>query len=166
MSPGSIMPPYPWLAKSHVDTDVTPAKIRAMQTLGVPYPEGYDSQAVADMQAQVDKIVLGLKDAGITADSKSKLIPDRLPAASGHRYQSANCAPGDAMIQEVLKSIEGVAIYPMIGLFLFLGGFIAIVFITWRMKPGEVDYVSRLPLDDGRTERVKGETGEVGRTES
>ena len=38
MSPGSIMPRYPWLAKSHVDAEVTPAKIRAMQTLGVLRP--------------------------------------------------------------------------------------------------------------------------------
>ena len=69
------------------------------------------------------------------------------------------------MIQEVLKSIEGVAIFPMIGLFLFIGGFVAIMIITWRMKPGEVDYISRLPLDDGLIESVNVEKGEVGRTQ-
>jgi cbb3-type cytochrome oxidase subunit 3 len=67
------------------------------------------------------------------------------------------------MIQEVLKSIEGVAIFPMIGLLLFVGGFIAIMIITWRMKPGEVDYVSRLPLDDSAPESAKDNSREVGR---
>ena len=37
MSPGSIMPPYPWLIEDDLDVESTPAKIRAMQTLGVPY---------------------------------------------------------------------------------------------------------------------------------
>ncbi|MEP7317986.1 MAG: cytochrome-c oxidase, cbb3-type subunit I, partial [Panacibacter sp.] len=36
MSPGSIMPAYPWLMDNKLDTSSTPAKIRAMQTLGVP----------------------------------------------------------------------------------------------------------------------------------
>ena len=67
------------------------------------------------------------------------------------------------MIQEVLKSIEGVAIYPMIGLLLFFAGFVVILVLTWRMKPGDVDYVSRLPLDgrDGQTDHSS-ETGRKG----
>jgi cytochrome c oxidase cbb3-type subunit I/II len=51
-SPTSIMPRYPWLHKQTIDESMTPAKIRAMITLGVPYDEGYDQQAVADMQSQ------------------------------------------------------------------------------------------------------------------
>lgn len=74
MSPGSIMPPYPWLAKDLVDLEVTPVKIRAMQKLGVPYPDGYDELAVAEMNQQAQKIVADLEEAGITADSRSKLI--------------------------------------------------------------------------------------------
>jgi len=74
MSPGSIMPPYPWLAKDLVDLEVTPVKIRAMQKLGVPYPDGYDKLAVAKMNQQANKITADLEEAGITADSKSKLI--------------------------------------------------------------------------------------------
>jgi cytochrome c oxidase cbb3-type subunit I/II len=74
MSPGSIMPRFPWLAEQEIDTEVTPAKIRAMQTLGVPYPDGYDTVAVADMRLQAEKIVAGLRDAGITANPRSKLI--------------------------------------------------------------------------------------------
>ena len=40
MSPGSIMPSYPWLFEDEIDTCVTPAKITAMQRLGVPYEKG------------------------------------------------------------------------------------------------------------------------------
>ncbi|HCX22389.1 MAG TPA: cytochrome C oxidase Cbb3, partial [Cytophagales bacterium] len=41
MSPGSIMPRYPWLFEQNWDKELTPAKIEAMQTLGVPYEEGF-----------------------------------------------------------------------------------------------------------------------------
>jgi len=40
MNPQTIMPAYPWLEKKEVDLDMIPKKIRAMQTLGVPYPDG------------------------------------------------------------------------------------------------------------------------------
>jgi hypothetical protein len=67
------------------------------------------------------------------------------------------------MIQEVLKSIEGVVIFPLIGLFLFIGGFIVIMVTTWRMKPGDVEYISRLPLDDSAPESAGDNNREVGR---
>jgi len=73
-SPGSIMPMYPWLAEDLVDRSVTPAKIRAMQSLGVPYPEGYDLQALSDMAAQANEIVLTLEQAGIVANPNSELV--------------------------------------------------------------------------------------------
>src|ERR1019366_5238843 len=61
MSPGSIMPNYPWLFDNKLDTAITPAKIRAMQTLGVPYPEGYDKIANADLVEQAKTIKANLK---------------------------------------------------------------------------------------------------------
>jgi cytochrome c oxidase cbb3-type subunit I/II len=60
-SPTSIMPRYPWLHTNTIDESMTPAKIRAMMTLGVPYPEGYDQQAVADMHKQAQTIADDLK---------------------------------------------------------------------------------------------------------
>ncbi|WP_353196887.1 cytochrome-c oxidase, cbb3-type subunit I, partial [Parapedobacter defluvii] len=36
-SPGSIMPPYPWLIEQTLDTTATKAKLNAMRLLGVPY---------------------------------------------------------------------------------------------------------------------------------
>lgn len=61
MSPGSIMPSYPWLFDNDIDTAITGAKIRAMQTLGVPYPEGFDKVANADLMAQANRIRISLK---------------------------------------------------------------------------------------------------------
>ena len=56
MSPGSIMPSYAWMLDDPIDTASTPAKIRAMQRLGVPYAEGYDQIANADLMKQAETI--------------------------------------------------------------------------------------------------------------
>jgi cytochrome c oxidase cbb3-type subunit I/II len=56
MSPGSIMPEYGWLLTQKLDTSTTAAKIRAMQTLGVPYPAGYDKIANRDLNKQAKAI--------------------------------------------------------------------------------------------------------------
>ncbi|MCX6299053.1 MAG: cytochrome-c oxidase, cbb3-type subunit I [Bacteroidetes bacterium] len=61
MSPGSIMPSYTWLFENKIDTAITPGKIRAMQTLGVPYATGFDQEANANLMAQANKIQAGLK---------------------------------------------------------------------------------------------------------
>lgn len=74
MSPGSIMPNYPWLFKNKIDTSVTGAKIRAMQTLGVPYPKGYDELANADLAKQADKIVASLAKDNIEVKSDREII--------------------------------------------------------------------------------------------
>ncbi|NOQ74951.1 MAG: cytochrome-c oxidase, cbb3-type subunit I [Crocinitomix sp.] len=54
-SEGSIMPAYVWL-KEPLDISHTADKINAMRTLGVPYAEGYEDQAVADLKAQAQVI--------------------------------------------------------------------------------------------------------------
>ncbi len=74
MSPGSIMPTYSWL----LDEDYNPAgigaKIRAMQTLGVPYPQGYDKIAEADMLKQAEQIAASLKKDGIETDPQKEIV--------------------------------------------------------------------------------------------
>lgn len=45
-----------------------------MQKLGVPYPEGYDQQAVADLEAQAAGIATGLKDAGIAVMPNTEIV--------------------------------------------------------------------------------------------
>ncbi len=70
----SIMPKYPWLAENEIDISSTPAKIRVMQYLGVPYPEGYDQQAIADVKLQAEKISAGLQSQGINVPASKQVI--------------------------------------------------------------------------------------------
>jgi len=65
MSPGTIMPAYPWMITKKIKLSTTPKKIRVMQTLGVPYPDGYDEIANSDLQKQAEQIVERLKGAGV-----------------------------------------------------------------------------------------------------
>ncbi len=65
MSPGTIMPSYPWLLTKKTKLATTPKKIRVMQKLGVPYPEGYDEIANVDLQEQAEQIVETLKGTGV-----------------------------------------------------------------------------------------------------
>lgn len=74
MSPGSIMPSYSWLLDDPIDTAITPAKIRAMQTLGVPYPEGYDKVANADLMSQANLIRINLKLDKINTTANKEII--------------------------------------------------------------------------------------------
>jgi cytochrome c oxidase cbb3-type subunit I/II len=74
MSPGSIMPNYPWLIEDELDIASTPAKIRAMQTLGVPYPAGFDGVAIENLNQQANKIAEGLKKDGIEVKSDREII--------------------------------------------------------------------------------------------
>jgi len=61
MSPGSIMPSYPWLYEDDINAFTTPKKIWAMRKLGVPYPEGYEDKCNADLQKQAIEIADRLK---------------------------------------------------------------------------------------------------------
>jgi len=74
MNEESIMPRYDWFARRKVDLDMTPAKIRAMQTLGVPYPEGYDEDAVDDLIWQAEQIAADLKNSGIDIEPTSHMV--------------------------------------------------------------------------------------------
>lgn len=74
MSEGSIMPAYPFLLEQDLDISNTEAKIRAMQTLGVPYEKGYDKLAVADLVAQSQTIADNLKNDSIRISPKKEVI--------------------------------------------------------------------------------------------
>lgn len=74
MSPGSIMPPYAFLEGRKLDTASTPAKIRAMQTLGVPYPEGYDQIANKELMAQGNGIRISLKMDKISVKADDEIV--------------------------------------------------------------------------------------------
>jgi cytochrome c oxidase cbb3-type subunit I/II len=74
ISPGTIMPNYPWLFQNDLDTAITPAKIRAMQTLGVPYPAGYDRIANHDLMIQANGIAVNLGIDKIKIASNKEII--------------------------------------------------------------------------------------------
>jgi cytochrome c oxidase cbb3-type subunit I/II len=74
MSPGSIMPAYPWLLDRKIDTSLIPAKIRAMQTLGVPYPDGYDRKANSDLMKQANEIAADLEKSKIETNADAEII--------------------------------------------------------------------------------------------
>jgi len=74
MMDGSIMPPYPWLASKDMNYACTPKKIRAMQTLGVPYPDGYDEKAVDDLKKQAAEIAGSLRSAGHDVEDQKEII--------------------------------------------------------------------------------------------
>ncbi len=74
MSPGSIMPAYPWLLSEKYNKSQLPDKIRVMRKLGVPYPEGFEDQAIADAEAQANEIVKNLQEAKITAKPDREII--------------------------------------------------------------------------------------------
>ncbi len=74
MSPGSIMPSYAWMHDDPIDTASTPAKIRAMQTMGVPYPEGFDQKANTDLMAQANAVRDRLKADKINTPANKEII--------------------------------------------------------------------------------------------
>lgn len=74
MSPGSIMPPYPWLLENKLDISSTPTKINTMRTLGVPYSEGYENMANDDLMKQAEAIALDLQKNGIPAEPDKEII--------------------------------------------------------------------------------------------
>ena len=69
MSPGSIMPPYPWLIEDDIDTSYTAAKIKVLQTLNTPYPDGYADRAVKDLKKQAAEIAANLRKEGIDQEN-------------------------------------------------------------------------------------------------
>jgi len=73
-SPGSIMPPFPWLYTTSIDTSTTGTKIRAMQKLGVPYDDGFDKMANQNLLEQANGIRDNLKTAKINIGSDKEII--------------------------------------------------------------------------------------------
>jgi len=65
MSPGSIMPAYPFLLENVLDTSLTRQKITALRRLGVDYPKNYEAQAQRDLLTQRDQVVKNLREQGI-----------------------------------------------------------------------------------------------------
>lgn len=75
MSPGSIMPRYPWLLVKEIDVKSTTSKLAVMQKLGVPYTDEEIKNGKAALEAQAEQIAAELREQGIKeADAKKEII--------------------------------------------------------------------------------------------
>jgi cytochrome c oxidase cbb3-type subunit I/II len=62
ISPGSIMPDYPWLLANRLNTKYTRRKISVMRKLGVPYPDFFEEIAVTRLDQQAEEIATDLRE--------------------------------------------------------------------------------------------------------
>ncbi len=99
-SPGSIMPSYAWLLDHSLDTTYTLGKISAMRTLGVPYPEGYEATAMADLHKQANEITSNIREAGYEESSDKEVV-----ALIAYLQRLGKDIKADAMIQRANKKI-------------------------------------------------------------
>jgi cytochrome c oxidase cbb3-type subunit I/II len=69
------MPPFPALASERIDFSRTRNKLRALQSVGVPYSYQDISTASSDEEGQSASIASGLRDEGIASvDSHSGIV--------------------------------------------------------------------------------------------
>lgn len=73
-SPGSLMPAYPWLYDTRLNTRHTEGKVITLRRLGVPYPDGFEQEAVNHLQAQSRDIAQRLRDGGFDVDDNAEII--------------------------------------------------------------------------------------------
>jgi cytochrome c oxidase cbb3-type subunit I/II len=74
MSPGSLMPAYPWLLTNDLDISTTEKKISVMRSFGVPYPDGYEKIANDELQIQAEEIATDLQKSGAFAEPNKEII--------------------------------------------------------------------------------------------
>jgi len=75
VSAGSIMPPYPWLFDNAIDLEATAGKITALRKVGVPYEEGYESEANNELQQQAEEIAKRLyEEDGIEVATEAEIV--------------------------------------------------------------------------------------------
>ncbi len=74
VSSGSIMPAYPWMIEDAMDVSTLENKINALRTLGVPYPKGYEKEALGDLIEQAESIQANLAKEGIKVERDREII--------------------------------------------------------------------------------------------
>jgi cytochrome c oxidase cbb3-type subunit I/II len=72
MSPGSIMPPYPWLLDQELNTDYTIAKMKVLKMLNTPYAKNYEETAIEQLEKQARSIANELKAQGVEHEDLEK----------------------------------------------------------------------------------------------
>ena len=107
-SPGSIMPPYPWLLEWSYDPVDVQKSVATLQTLGVPYSDDEVANAPALMKQQADQIVASLASAGIqtTADKEIVALTAYLQRLGTDGRAALAAADGG-------PSVDGAALAPL-----------------------------------------------------
>jgi len=74
VTPGSIMPTYPWLFKKKIAYSALTKKLNVMKTLGVPYSDEEIKGAVESAKEQAEEIWSVLNENGVQEKMKNKEI--------------------------------------------------------------------------------------------
>ena len=56
--PESNMPAFPWLARDKIDASITPRKMRALRSVGVPYTDEQIARSSAEVEGQTEVTAL------------------------------------------------------------------------------------------------------------
>ena len=73
-SPGSVMPPYPWLLRDKIDPADIGASVRALAKVGTPYAATDDVSVAASLQAQGTLITTSLATSSISAEWDDEIV--------------------------------------------------------------------------------------------
>jgi cytochrome c oxidase cbb3-type subunit I/II len=74
VTPGSIMPNYPWLYTDQTAVEILPRKIEVMRKLGVPYPPATEEEIQASVELQEKGIVDDLRKAGAAIEPDREIV--------------------------------------------------------------------------------------------
>ncbi|WP_299823156.1 cytochrome-c oxidase, cbb3-type subunit I [uncultured Pontibacter sp.] len=74
MSPGSIMPAYPWLFEQEVDMSTTEDKLKVLKKLGVPYEDEYIANANEELMKQANGVAADLAKEGIEVKPEAEIV--------------------------------------------------------------------------------------------
>lgn len=74
ITPGSIMPPYPWLLEKDLDYKSIPLRVKAMMILGVPYTEKDHADAIAHARQQAELIAAEIVEQDGPAGMEDKQV--------------------------------------------------------------------------------------------
>ena len=74
VTPGSIMPPYPWLFRKKTGYQMLPKKMEVMKALGVPYDQNEIDNSIEIAKQQAEKITMEMADAGVEMKMQDKQI--------------------------------------------------------------------------------------------
>jgi len=73
-SPGSVMPPYPWLYDATIDPEDIRASVRALKRAGTPYSDAEVDGVPASLQQQGETIVANLAATGAATTWDSEIV--------------------------------------------------------------------------------------------